>query len=232
MQKKNRLAKNNGFFVLFCPLIPSTNHKPITPPMSKRKQDSPESSSASKEESKEKKEDDESNSGSGSESDDESGAEKVADKGKPKAPAAPKRAAPKKVAKKPARKRAKKDKNAPKNPTTAYMYYSKEKRAELQEKHKGIKFGDLSKQISASWKTLSDEDKKPYVKLHEQDKVRHQQAMKNYTKPSESSDDSDESSSEEKKKKRKAPAKKKKEKDPNAPKTATNAYMLFSKSST
>jgi len=144
----------------------------------------------------------------------------------------PKKAAPKKPpAKKPARKRAKKDPNAPKGPMTAYMFYSKEKRPEFQQQNKGIKFGELSKKLSESWKALSEDERIPYGKLHEKDKERHKEEMKGYVKP-ESSDDSDsDDSSTDKKKKRRAPKKKraKKEKDPNAPKPATNAYMLFQK---
>eukprot|EP01123_Difflugia_compressa_P010408 TRINITY_DN379_c0_g1_i8.p1 TRINITY_DN379_c0_g1~~TRINITY_DN379_c0_g1_i8.p1 ORF type:complete len:221 (-),score=64.06 TRINITY_DN379_c0_g1_i8:257-919(-) len=134
--------------------------------------------------------------------------------------------------KKATKKKKKKDPNAPKKPATAYMFYSKEQRLVLQEKHKGIKFGDLSKKISASWKELTDEDKKPYVKQHEEDKDRYNNEMENYQEPSasESSSDSDQSSEEEEKKKKK-PAKKKqkKEKDPDQPKPKTNAYMYFQK---
>jgi len=118
-----------------------------------------------------------------------------------------------KQTKKPAKKRAKKDPNAPKNPTTAYMYYSKQKRTELKEKNKNIQFGELSRQISQSWKELTDDDKKPFVKLHAIDKERFQKEMQNYTKPSDSESDSEESSSDDDKKgkgkkKKKAPAKK------------------------
>uniref|UniRef100_A0A6B2LIQ4 HMG box domain-containing protein n=1 Tax=Arcella intermedia TaxID=1963864 RepID=A0A6B2LIQ4_9EUKA len=109
------------------------------------------------------------------------------------------------------------------------MFYSKEKRPELQAKHKGIKFGDLSKMISKSWKTLSEEEKKRYNDLHDKDKERHRQEMKTYVKPDSSNDSesSDDSSSKKKKKPKKKRAKK--EKDPNAPKPAANAYMLFQK---
>jgi len=210
--------------------------------MSKRKNDKEESSA---------------DDGSGSESDNESGSgsedeieteekeEAATTKKKPPvkragsstAAAAGGGGAKPKQTKKPAKKRAKKDPNAPKNPTTAYMYYSKQKRTELKEKNKNIQFGELSRQISQSWKELTDDDKKPFVKLHAIDKERFQKEMQNYTKPSDSESDSEESSSDDDKKgkgkkKKKAPAKKKKarkKRDPNAPKAAANAYMLFQK---
>jgi len=177
-----------------------------------------------KEDEKEKKESKESSESSSS-------SEKPAPKKEVKKPAPKKRAPAKK--KRPAKKKVKKDPNAPKKATTAYQYFQSEIRPKFKEKYEGISFGEMSQKISAEWKRLSDEEKKPYVEKHLEDKKRYEKEMKNYTAPKKASDSDSESSSEEessddkKKKKRKAPVKK--PRDPDAPKNKTNAFMFFQK---
>jgi len=111
------------------------------------------------------------------------------------------------------------------------MYYSKDKRAEYKAKHEGIGFGDLSSKIAAAWKTVTDEEKKKFIKLHEADKERYKKEMENYAanKPDSSSEEeSDSESSDDKKKKGKGKAKKAKAKrDPNLPKAAQNPFLCF-----
>lgn len=71
---------------------------------------------------------------------------------------------------------------------------------------------------------MSDEDKEPYNKQAASDKARYESEMKEYKKTAAANDDeSDEETAE------KANKKKKSKKDPNAPKRATTAYMLFVK---
>jgi len=111
------------------------------------------------------------------------------------------------------------------------MFYSKEKRPEYQAKHEGIKFGPLSTKIAASWKLLSDEEKKKFVEMHEEDKARYDKEIATYVKPdtsSESESESEDSSDDKKKTKGKA-KKPRAKKDPDAPKGATNPYMCFQK---
>jgi len=130
------------------------------------------------------------------------GSESEDKKPPPKNKPPPKKRAP---AKRRPKKKAKKDKNAPKKPTTAYMFYASEKRTEFQEKYKGITFGELSKKIAAEWKTLDNDQKKPYADKHAEDKKRYDKQMEDYVPPekssSESDSDSDDSSDDKKKKK-------------------------------
>merc|ERR1712125_221784 len=56
-----------------------------------------------------------------------------------------------------------KDPNKPKNPLSSYLLYCNEVRAKFMEENKGQSMGKISKLISAEWKSLSEEDKKPYV---------------------------------------------------------------------
>jgi len=89
----------------------------------------------------------------------------------------------------------------------------------------------MSSKIAAAWKTVTDEEKKKFIKLHEEDKERYKKEMESYAKPESSSEEeSDSESSDDKKKKGKGKAKKSKpKKDPNEPKKATNAFLCFQK---
>lgn len=111
----------------------------------------------------------------------------------------------------------KKDPSAPKRPLSAYMFFANAKRKELMAENPKKTVGELGKELGALWKNLSEDDKKPYAKQAVKDKSRYEEEMKSYQPPEpESGADSD---TEKKGKKRK--------KDPNAPKRALSAYMLF-----
>jgi len=80
---------------------------------------------------------------------------------------------------------------------------------------KGV--AEVGKKLGEMWKALSDAEKEPFNKMAADDKERYAKAMEGYTPP-EGSDEP------EPKKGKKAKAKK----DPNAPKKALSAFILFS----
>jgi len=127
----------------------------------------------------------------------------------------------KEVAKKRGTKRKRKDPKEPKRTRTAYMYFMQEQRPEFKLKNPGQSFAEQNKQLSERWKLLTDEDKKSYAKLHDEDKLRYEKEIASYKPPAKESD-SDSSSDEDKKRKVK-----KQKKDPNAPKRPANSYMFF-----
>ncbi|OXB70643.1 UNVERIFIED_CONTAM: hypothetical protein H355_007351 [Colinus virginianus] len=95
--------------------------------------------------------------------------------------------APKKVVKKSAegkKKRAKKDPNAPKKPLSSFMFFSKEKRAEILKKQPSLKsdIGKVGKMIGEEWAKLGAAQKVAYQKKAEQDKARYQREMSTYNK--------------------------------------------------
>jgi len=111
----------------------------------------------------------------------------------------------------------KKDPNKPKGAKSAYTYFTEEIREEKKANGEAYDIGTISKESSDKWKTMDEDDRKPYAKLAEKDKKRHLKEMESYVPPSDS-DSEDE-----------APKKKKKKmKDPNAPKRNQSAYFLFS----
>ena len=124
-----------------------------------------------------------------------------------------------------------KDENAPKRPTTGYMLYCKYARTEIKEANPGKKMTEISKILGATWKELSDEDKKPYTKKAAKDKKRFDKEMKDYIRPT------DEDLLEQKvnqKKSRKSSGgsdekSKRKKKDKDAPKGAISSYLFFAK---
>jgi len=92
----------------------------------------------------------------------------------------------------------KKDKDAPKRPTTAWIYFSVKKRDELKKKNPDLSFGDLTKAAGKEWKKLSDAKKAKYNELAAEDKKRYEKEKKAYDKkkaPSSSSSSEESSSS-------------------------------------
>ena len=68
----------------------------------------------------------------------------------------------------------KKDPNRVKRAKSAYLYFCAERRPVLQTQHKGSSMGDISKLLGEEWHKLNDDDKKPFVELHEKDVDRYE----------------------------------------------------------
>jgi len=111
-----------------------------------------------------------------------------------------------------------KDPNAPKRSCSSWIFFTMEMRPKVKEENPDKKTTELTTIMSEMWRDYSDEQKKPYKLLEQNDKERFSKAKEAYE-----SDQSD-SDSEEKKEK-----KVKKVKDPDAPKKNMNNYMHFCK---
>ena len=79
-------------------------------------------------------------------------------------------------------KRAKKDKDAPKRPLSAYFFYIQERRETLKKEKPSLDNKELIRTMGEEWNKLSDEEKKPYSKMAENDKKRYQDELKAYEK--------------------------------------------------
>jgi hypothetical protein len=111
----------------------------------------------------------------------------------------------------------KKDPAAPKRASSAYIYFSKEKRAEakealIEEGTEKPSIGDVAKRLGEMWKKAGPKTKAKYEAMATKDKARYDSAMSEYTP----SDEFLASGG-------------KKKKDPNAPKRAITSYMYFCK---
>jgi hypothetical protein len=103
---------------------------------------------------------------------------------------AAKAAAPTKVAKSAGKKpradkktKKAKDPNAPKKALSAYMFFATENRAAIKAENPNLTFGELAKAVGDKWKTMSDEDKKPYTDKATADKARYEREKAAYTPP-------------------------------------------------
>ena len=87
------------------------------------------------------------------------------------------------------------DPDLPKKPTNAYLRFcemEKERiKQELEEKTLGVAV-DLSKTMTEAWKNLSEDDRKPYYKLYEEDRLRYQKEMLVYTQKKQGTEDAEE----------------------------------------
>lgn len=74
-----------------------------------------------------------------------------------------------------------KDPNAPKHPTSAYLYFCNENRASIKSKMvESTTQKELLTEIGRQWKELSDKKKEKYNKLATKDKERYAKEMKAY----------------------------------------------------
>lgn len=64
------------------------------------------------------------------------------------------------------------DPNAPVKPRNAYLYYCADQRDTVKLKNPEMDGKEVSKQLSAEWQGMSNEDRKPYVASAEADKAR------------------------------------------------------------
>lgn len=103
----------------------------------------------------------------------------------------------------------KKDPNAPKKPKPAYIFFCMENRPKLKEENPELKTTQLTSELGAMWKKISDKEKQRFQAMAEEDKVRFETESKSY-EPTETDE---------------KPAKKKK--DPSAPKKPRSAYIFF-----
>ncbi|KAI9905731.1 hypothetical protein PsorP6_013432 [Peronosclerospora sorghi] len=107
--------------------------------------------------------------------------------------------------------RKKKDKNAPKRALSAFMFFSNDIRDTVKKEMPELNFTEVSSEIGRRWKSISDEDRRPYDELAAADKRRYLEEKEDYVP-----DPSFESTKGSRKKK-----------DPNAPKRALSAYFFF-----
>ncbi|CAG7851166.1 SubName: Full=NHP6A-Nonhistone chromosomal protein related to mammalian HMG1 {ECO:0000313/EMBL:CCA71859.1} [Serendipita indica DSM 11827] len=66
----------------------------------------------------------------------------------------------------------KKDPHAPKKALSPYMFFTQEWREKIKDENPGIGFGEVAKRLGAKWKSMTDEEKEPYVQKHQADKKR------------------------------------------------------------
>ena len=113
------------------------------------------------------------------------------------------------------REKIRRDPNAPKRPTSNYLLYSKEQRPLVVESNPKMKATLVISEIAKRWGKLSPTEKKQWDEQVAEDKIRFEKEMKLYIPPPQSVLVAQENS------------KKKPKKDPNRPKRAPTAYLLF-----
>jgi hypothetical protein len=59
------------------------------------------------------------------------------------------------------------DPNAPKQPIGAFFRYMRENRQNVKVSNPDASFGELTREIAATWRSMTDEEKKPYVEQYE-----------------------------------------------------------------
>lgn len=65
---------------------------------------------------------------------------------------------------------------------SGFLYFSSEKRPQLKAKNPGASVGDLAKMLGSDWKTMSEEDKKPFNEKAKGDRERYDREMELWKK--------------------------------------------------
>ena len=78
-------------------------------------------------------------------------------------------------------KRAPKDPDAPKRASGAYVFFTNEMRPIVMKQFPGIKFVEMGRILGERWRALTSEEKSRYEKLAQEDKIRFQYEMQQYT---------------------------------------------------
>ena len=78
-------------------------------------------------------------------------------------------------------KKNKKDPNAPKKPKSSYILFCSEKRNEIKEKNPELSATQITSRLGALWKQCSEQEKKRYESLANDDKERYKTDMENYS---------------------------------------------------
>lgn len=76
--------------------------------------------------------------------------------------------------------RRKKDPNAPKRALSSYMFFANENRDIVRSENPNVTFGQIGKLLGEKWKSLSDEEKKPYDEKAAADKKRYESEKELY----------------------------------------------------
>jgi hypothetical protein len=79
-------------------------------------------------------------------------------------------------------KKANKDPNAPKRPLSAFFLFSQDERPDIKKKSPSLSVGDMSKEIGARWKKVSDDTKKRYEQKAAVEKQKYEQRLSEYKK--------------------------------------------------
>ena len=120
-----------------------------------------------------------------------------------------------------------KKKEGPKRGRTGYIFFCTEHRPLIKQEDSDLNTKEITSRLGAKWKSLSEEEKSPYVKLAEEDKKRYEEEKLNWGNNSESStqkyDDIDAPVKDKKDKKSKKDKKDKKKKKSKK----KSGYVLF-----
>lgn len=78
------------------------------------------------------------------------------------------------------KKRKKKDPNAPKRPTSAYIFYVNSRSDRVRKEHPDYKMTEVMKSLGAEWRALDDRSKKPFQDMALKDKNRYMNEKAKY----------------------------------------------------
>uniref|UniRef100_A0A914WWW3 HMG box domain-containing protein n=1 Tax=Plectus sambesii TaxID=2011161 RepID=A0A914WWW3_9BILA len=84
--------------------------------------------------------------------------------------------------KKKSRQKQLRDENAPKYPRSSYIHFLSARRADFEKEHADMEKIDINSAMAAEWRSLTDEQKKPYIDQAASDRAKFEQLSEEYQK--------------------------------------------------
>jgi hypothetical protein len=78
-------------------------------------------------------------------------------------------------------KRGLKDPAAPKRASGAYVFFTNQERPQIHKEFPGIKFTEMGRVLGERWRALDNDEKKPFEDMANEDKLRFQMEMQQYS---------------------------------------------------
>ena len=78
------------------------------------------------------------------------------------------------------KKKREKDPNKPKKPLSPYIHFTNSYRNMIKEQNPNAGLGEISKMLGGIWQELESNDKLPFEKKAEEDKVRYKRELEEY----------------------------------------------------
>lgn len=73
-----------------------------------------------------------------------------------------------------------KDPNRPKRAQSAFFYFANDERQKVRDLNPDLSVGDVAKELGRKWKEMTTEEKSPFEKMAEEDRLRYYKAMDAY----------------------------------------------------
>eukprot|EP00551_Chaetoceros_affinis_P020182 CAMPEP_0203717114 /NCGR_PEP_ID=MMETSP0092-20131115/1697_1 /ASSEMBLY_ACC=CAM_ASM_001090 /TAXON_ID=426623 /ORGANISM="Chaetoceros affinis, Strain CCMP159" /LENGTH=437 /DNA_ID=CAMNT_0050595877 /DNA_START=52 /DNA_END=1365 /DNA_ORIENTATION=- len=82
-------------------------------------------------------------------------------------------------------KRAKKNPLAPKRPMSSFLFFSKERRKAIKDKHPNMKNTEISSILGEQWRNATEEERRPHIEMEQRERLKYRVALEKFNREEE-----------------------------------------------